>query len=258
MIDHIQEIFRFKEMIKSWTRKELRTRYKGSFLGFLWTFVNPLLQLIVYSIIFPLILRINQENYAMFMFVALIPWNFFTTSIQGACGLIVGNSSLVTKVYFPREILPISFALSGMMNMIFSYAIVFPMLAIFRIPFTWNILWLPLLIVTQTILCMGIALLFSSINVFFRDLEYFIGVALMALYFLTPIMYSLSSMPEKMRWILRLNPMTNYVELYRDVTFYGVGLDLSLYGITLLYSVLIFIVGYIVFGKLQRKFTEIL
>lgn len=258
MIDHIQEIFRFKEMIKSWTRKELRTRYKGSFLGFLWTFVNPLLQLIVYSIIFPLILRINQENYAMFMFVALIPWNFFTTSIQGACGLIVGNSSLVTKVYFPREILPISFALSGMMNMIFSYAIVFPMLAIFRIPFTWNILWLPLLIVTQTILCMGIALLFSSINVFFRDLEYFIGVALMALYFLTPIMYSLSSMPEKMRWILRLNPMTNYVELYRDVTFYGVGLDLSLYGITLLYSVLIFIAGYVVFGKLQRKFTEIL
>lgn len=258
MIEHIHEIFRFKEMIKSWTKKELRTRYKGSFLGFLWTFVNPLLQLIVYSVIFPLILRINQENYAMFMFVALIPWNFFTTSIQGACGIIVGNSSLVTKVYFPREILPISFALSGMMNMIFSYMIVFPMLALFHIPFTWNILWLPLLILSQTILCMGIALLFCSTNVFFRDLEYFVNVALMALYFLTPIMYSLSTMPEKIRWILRLNPMTNYVELYRDITFYGIGLNLPLYGVTLLYSVALFVIGYVVFEKLQKKFTEIL
>lgn len=258
MLEHIKEIFRFKEMIKSWTKKELRTRYKGSFLGFLWTFVNPLMQLMVYSFIFPLILRINQENYAMFMFVALIPWNFFTSSIQGTCGLIVWNSSLVTKVYFPREVLPISYALSGMMNMIFSYAIVFPMLAIFGIPFTWNILWLPALLIAQTILCMGIAMLFSSINVFFRDLEYFVGVALMALYFLTPIMYGLSAMPERIQWVLRLNPMTNFVEMYRDVTFYGVGLDISMFLITLLYSIVIFVVGYVVFGKLQRKFTEVL
>lgn len=258
MIEHIKEIFRFKEMIKSWTRKELRTRYKGSFLGFLWTFINPLLQLMVYSFIFPLILKMNQDNYAMFMFVALIPWNFFTSSIQGTCGLIVWNSSLVTKVYFPREILPIAYALSGMLNMIFSYAIVFPMLAIFGISFTWNILWLPILIVSQTILCMGIAMLFSSINVFFRDLEYFISVVLMALYFMTPIMYSLSSMPEKVQWLLRINPMTNYVEMYRDVTFYGRGLNLSMYFFTLFYSVVVFIIGFWVFGKLQRKFTEVL
>lgn len=258
MVEHIKEIFRFKEMIKSWTRKELRTRYKGSFLGFLWTFVNPLLQLTVYSLIFPFIMNIQQENYAMFMFVALIPWNFFTASIQGTCGLIVWNSSLVTKVYFPREILPISYALSGMMNMIFSYAIVFPMLAIFRIPFTWNILWLPILIVTQTILCMGIAMLFSSINVFFRDLEYFIGVVLMALYFLTPIMYDITVMPLRIRWILRINPMTNFVELYRDITYYGIGLNIPMYFGTLVYSIIVFVIGYIVFGKLQRKFTEVL
>ena len=99
MFDRIEEILKFREMIKSFTIRELRTRYKGSFLGFLWTFVNPLLQLLVYSLIFPFILRISEKNYAMFLFVALIPWGFFTNSVQGACNLVIGNSSFVHNSY---------------------------------------------------------------------------------------------------------------------------------------------------------------
>lgn len=257
-MEHIKEIYTYKEMIRSWTKKELKTRYKGSFLGFLWTFVNPLMQLIIYSIIFPFILKINEENYAMFLFVALVPWNYFTSCLQGSCGLIVANSNLVTKVYFPREVLPLSYSLSGLFNMIFSYVIVFPMLMIFGIKITWNILWLPILMLTQTMMCVGFALLFSSINVYFRDLEYFIGIALMALYFMTPIMYNISSMPPKMHIFLRINPMTSFVELYRDITFYGRGLNFHLYLFVLFYSLIILIIGYFVFGKLQKKFTEIL
>lgn len=258
MIEQIKEIFKFKEMIRSWTRKELRTRYKGSFLGFLWTFVNPLLQLVVYSIIFPFVMKFNQENYAMFLFVALIPWNFFTSSMQGACGLIVWNSDMVTKVYFPREVLPISFTCSGLLNMIFSYAIVFPMLIIFRVPFTWNLLWLPVLMICQTILCLGIALLVSSINVYFRDIEYLIGIGVMALYFLTPIMYDISNLPEKLQKIMYINPMTGYVLMYRDVTFNGYGVDLKTLLFSFVYSVIVLIIGYITFEKLQRRFTEVL
>lgn len=254
----MREIFRFKEMIKSWTRKELRTRYKGSFLGFLWTFVNPLLQLAVYSIIFPFVMRFSQENYAMFLFVALIPWNFFTSSMQGACGLIVWNSNMVTKVYFPREVLPISYTFSGLMNMIFSYAIVFPMLVLFKVPFTWNLLWLPVLMFCQTILCLGIALIVSSVNVYFRDIEYMIGVFVMALYFLTPIMYEMSALPSKLQMLMYLNPMTGYILMYRDVTFNGRGLSLNMLVFSFVYSVIVFIVGYFIFEKLQRKFTEVL
>ncbi len=258
MIERIHEILKFKEMIKSWTRKELKTRYKGSFLGFLWTFVNPLLQLVVYSIIFPFVMRFNQENYAMFLFVALIPWNFFTSSMQSSCGLIVWNSNMVTKVYFPREVLPISFTLSGVFNMLFSYAIVFPMLALFRVPFTWNLLWLPVLIICQSILCLGLALLVSSVNVYFRDIEYIIGIAMMALYFLTPIMYDISNLPERLQRIMFINPMTGYIIMYRDVTFNGVGVNLGMLAFSLVYSVIIFIVGAITFEKLQRRFTEVL
>jgi ABC-2 type transport system permease protein len=258
MIERLNEIYKFREMIKSWTKKELRTRYKGSFLGFLWTFVNPLLQLIVYSLIFPFIMRINQENYAMFLFVALIPWNLFTNALQGGCGLIVYNSSMVTKVYFPREVLPLSYTLSGMMNMVFSYMIVFPMLFIFRIPFTWNLLWLPVLLISQGILCLGITLLVSSINVYFRDLEYLISVGIMALYFMTPIMYDISGIPSKLQRILYFNPMTGFILLYRDITYYGNPLNFKLYAFSLGYSIIILLIGYYTFLKLQRKFTEIL
>ena len=257
-MEHLKEIYKYREMIKGWTRKELRTRYKGSFLGFLWTFVNPLMQLIIYSLIFPLILKISEENYAMFLFVALIPWNYFTTCLQGSCSLIIANTNLVTKVYFPREVLPLSYTFSGLLNMVFSYFIVFPMLIFFHIQLSWNILWLPVLMLTQTILCAGLSLLMCSVNVYFRDLEYFIGVTLMGLYFLTPIMYRLDTMPESFQRLLRINPMTNFVELYRDITFYGRGLNIQLYFASLIYSVMILLIGYFTFSKLQRKFTEIL
>jgi ABC-2 type transporter len=259
MFDRIEEILKFKEMIKSFTIRELRTRYKGSFLGFLWTFVNPLLQLLVYSLIFPFILRISEKNYAMFLFVALIPWGFFTNSLQGACNLIVGNSSLVTKVYFPREVLPITHTLSGLCNTIFSYMIVFPMLIIFRIPLTIHLLWLPLILLGQTVLNLGFSLIVSSINVFFRDLEYLISVGLMALYFMTPIMYNITILPEKYQRILLLvNPMAGYTVLYRNVMYYGMMKRPLLLIYVLLYSFLVFFVGYFVFQKLQRKFAEIL
>lgn len=258
IIERLKEIGNFKEMIKSWTVKELRTRYKGSFLGFLWTFANPLLQVIVYSLIFPFIMKSTESNYTMFLFTALVPWNYFTNAIQGSTGLFVYNSSLVTKVYFPREVLPISFALSGLMNMIFTYLIVFPMLILFRVKLTWNILWLPVLMISMTIFCLGINLFMSSVNVFFRDIEYAIGIIVMAMYFLTPIMYDISAIPQKYHRLLLINPMTGYVIMFRQVTFYGDPLNLKLFAYSLLYSVVVLIIGYATFLKLQRRFAEVL
>ena len=259
MFERIKEILKFKEMIKSFTIRELRTRYKGSFLGFLWTFVNPLLQLLVYSLVFPFILRVSEKNYTMFLFVALVPWGFFTNSVQGGCNLIVGNSSLVTKVYFPREILSITHTLSGLCNTIFSYMIVFPLLIIFKIPMTIHLVWLPLILIGQTILNLGLSLIVSSVNVFFRDLEYLVSVGLMAMYFLTPVMYNITILPGKYQKILMfLNPMAGYIILYRNIMYYGIMSRPLLLIYTLVYSVVVFFIGYYVFQKLQRKFAEIL
>ena len=259
IMNRINEILKFREMIKSFTVRELKTRYKGSFFGFLWTFINPLLQLLIYSLIFPFILRINEKNYAMFLFVALVPWGYFTNSLQGACNLIVGNSNLVTKVYFPREILPITHTLSGLCNTIFSYLIVFPMLILFKIPLTINLLWLPLILIGQTILNLGFSLIVSSVNVFFRDLEYLISVGLMALYFMTPIMYNITALPIKAQKLLLIfNPMVGYSILYRDVMDYGRTPNFKILAYSTLYSIFVLILGYSIFQKLQKKFAEIL
>lgn len=259
MFDRIEEILKFKEMIKSFTIRELKTRYKGSFLGFLWTFVNPLLQLTVYSLMFPFILKINEKNYAMFLFVGLIPWTFFTTSLQGSCNLIIGNSSLVTKVYFPREILPITYILSGLCNAIFSYTVVFPMLLFSKIPFTIFLIWLPLILIGQTILNLGFSLFFSGMNVFFRDLEYLLNVGLMAMYFMTPVMYNINILPLKIqKMLILLNPMAGYIILYRDIMYYGKEPNLKIVGYSFFYSISVFFIGYFMFQKLQKKFAEIL
>src|SRR5665647_3718938 len=119
MFNAIKEIFCYREMLRNMVRKDLRTRYKGSFLGFLWTFINPLLQLLVYTAIFSTIMRINIDKFSMFLFVALLPWIFFSTSIQASTSIIISNKELVKKIYFPRVVLPISVVVSNLMNLIF-------------------------------------------------------------------------------------------------------------------------------------------
>lgn len=257
-VNRIREIWNYREMLKGLVIKDLRTRYKGSFLGFLWTFISPLLQVIVYSVIFPYLLRNTVKNYTMFLFVAQVPWNFFTNSVLGSCGLFVYNSDLVTKVYFPREVLPMSNAIGGLCNMCFGYMVVLVLLLVFGIRLTWNVMWLPFLFILQTVLCTGLALLFSSINVYFRDIEHLTSIAIMALYFATPIMYELSVMPEKVQRLLMLNPMTGFIMNYRNVLIYGIGVDFSILAYPAAFSFAIFVIGMLVFDRLQKGFTEVL
>jgi ABC-2 type transport system permease protein len=245
-------------MIKSFVRKELRTRYKGSFLGFLWTFLNPLAQLSVYALIFPHIMRVREDNYAMFLFVALVPWGYFAGTLTGGCGVIIANSSLVDKVYFPREILPLAFSLSGLLNLCFVFMIVLPALVFFGRPLTGNVLWLPALLFIHAVLCTGISFIVSAVNVYFRDLEQIIGLAAMALYFMTPVMYPAGLLPEKIRAVLSFNPMFGLILSYRDVLFYGKPPDWPMLVYPAAASALIFVFGFCLFNKLQRKFTEIL
>ena len=258
MIKRIGEILRFKEMLKRFVRKELRTRYKDSFLGFLWTFINPLAQLAVYALIFPHILRIREDNYALFLFVALVPWGYFTGTLTGGCGVVLANGSLVSKVYFPREILPLAFSLSGLLNLCFVFMIVLPALVLFGMPLTGNILWLPLLLFIQAVFCAGISFVVSSVNVYFRDLEQIAGIAAMALYFMTPVMYPADLLPAKIRAVLSFNPMFGLILSYRAVLFYGKAPDWPALVYPAAASAFVFVFGFCLFDRLQRNFTEIM
>ncbi len=257
-ISEIKDIYNYRTMVKSIINKDLRTRYRGSFLGFLWTFVNPLIQLIIYSIVFPYLLRMQIENYAMFMFVCLIPWIFFSSTVVGSCSLILNNANIVTKIYFPRVILPISFTLSGLVNMLLSYLIVIPMLYFFDIKITFYLLWLIPLFLLLTLLAMGFAMFFSAMNVYFRDIEHVLGVFMLGLYFFTPVLYSLDIFPTEVQHWFYYNPLTSIMLSIRSVAMYGSNPDFNMLIYPIFFTVVMLLIGYTTFNKLQRKFAEMI
>ena len=175
MIKQVKEIYQYREMLKNMVKKDLRTRYKGSVLGFLWTFVNPLLQLVVYTVIFSNIMRMNIDKFHMFLFVALLPWIFFSTSLQVSTTSVIANKELVKKIYFPRTILPLSVVVANLMNFIFSFAILFPALIISGIGISSAVIWIPLVLLVEFELALAFSILFAGLNVYFRDLEHLLG-----------------------------------------------------------------------------------
>lgn len=256
MIENIKELYKYREMLKNLVRKDLRTRYKGSVLGFLWTFINPLLQLVVYTLVFSTIMRMNINKYSMFLFTALLPWIFFSSSIQVGAGSIVANKDLIKKVYFPREIIPISIVNSGLMNLLFGFMILFPALILFKIKFTVSLIYLPLVILVEYIFTLAFALLFSAVNVYFRDLEHILGIVIMAWFYFTPIVFPVEMVPVKYIKLFFLNPMTSIIIDFRNILYSGKPPDLSILGISLAASILLLIFSYNVFIVLQKNFAE--
>ena len=251
-----REIYAYREMFKNMVKRNLRTRYKASFFGFFWTFINPLLQLVVYSIVFSTIMRMNVEHYPMFLFVVLLPWIFFASTTQEAANLIVSNSNIIKKVYFPREILPLASATAGLVNLGLSFPIAFIALLFSHIPLTWSILALPLVMGIEFVFTLGVSLVLAAVNVYFRDVEHIWGIVMMAWFYLTPIVYPLNVAPAKYLKYLFLNPMVTLMEAYRDILYYGVFPYFPGLGMFALMSFLVFIFGYLVFKRLSRGFAE--
>lgn len=256
MLGTIRELYQYREMLKNLVAKELRQRYKGSVLGFLWTFLNPLLMLVIYSIVFSTIMRINIKNYSMFLFVGLLPWTFFSTSVLISAGSIVNNANLIKKIYFPREVLPIAVAFTGLINYLLSLLILIPALIVFKIKITAAVFVLPLIIVLQLMMVLGFAFLVSSLNIYFRDLEHILGVFMTAWFYITPIIFPLQMVPEKFLWLVNLNPVAPLMLAYQDIFYYGVFPKWQSLTYVLLFSLAILFAGIIIFGRLKRNFAE--
>ena len=251
-----KKIYNYRELLKTNVKKEIRGRYKNSFLGILWSFLNPLLQLLVYSVIFGALLAGGDETYPIYICVALIPWTYFTTAISQAAFTVIGNSDIIKKVYFPREILPISVVTSGAVNFVISTIIILAFVIFSGVGLSWYIVLYPFILLIQYILLLGIGFIVSSVTVYFRDLEHIIGVILMAAFYGTPIVYRLSDLPANLQVIMQLNPMTHLINAYRDIFYYHQMPDMKILLILLGGSVLLTIIGYFIFKKLQKGFAE--
>lgn len=253
----LNEIWQYRTMISSLVYKDLHGRYKGSFLGFLWTFINPLLQLLVYSIVFSVIIRMGIENYGLFLFVALIPWMFLSSSIVNGSNCIIANSNLVCKIYFPREVLPISVVNSNFINMLYSFIIVIVAVLIYGDNHVFvNWLYLPLLFIIEYMIVLGITLIVASITVYFRDFAHILNILVTAWQFLTPVLYPISMVPKEYQNLFELNPMTNIITAYREVLFYNNAPDIFILFKAFVYGLVLMVLGFVIFGKLKKGFAE--
>lgn len=244
-------------MIISLVRKDLRGRYKGSVLGFLWTFINPLLQLAVYTLVFSILLRNNIDKYYLFLFVALVPWIFFSGSLTTGSVSILSQKDMVKKIYFPREVLPISYVTSCFVNMLFSFIIIFVVVFISGTGFSLRALaLLPFVMIVEYIFALGVTFLSSAITVYFRDLEHILGIISMAWLYLTPIMYSVDIIPDKYLTLFMLNPMTPIIVAYRDIIYYKQVPQISTLLHALLFGIITLLIGWFIFEKLKRHFAE--
>jgi len=256
MFKQLREVFAYKQMLISTVKKDLRSRYRGSILGFLWTFINPLMQLVVYSVVFKRLMRSTEENYAMFVFTALLPWLYCVSSIQASTTCIVSNSNLVKKIYFPRMILPISVSTTSLINYILGLVIVFPALIITGVKLTPYALLMPVIMAVQFIFVTGLCMMLSAFYVYFRDLEHIIGIVTMVWFYLTPVLYNINMFDASFRKILELNPMTQIVMAYRNVLMYGTHPNITGFlGVTGV-SVVVFLMGAFIFSRLQGNFAE--
>lgn len=258
MIKDFKAVLDYREMLKTTVSKELRARYKGSVLGFLWTFLNPLLQLLVYSITFRYVMRISVPgvNYTLYLFSGLVPWTCFSASLLMGTNVIVANSNLIKKIHFPRLILPISSVLGNLVNLLLTLCILLPVLWLSGYGINMNYLYLPVVIALLGLLALGFVLILSGLNVYFRDLEHLLSVLLTAWMYMSPIIYSSDTIPTGAYAFFKMNPMFPVVRAFQDILLYNIApnplglLYLASFGILLLF------VGYASFARMQRRFAE--
>lgn len=267
VLARLRELIRYRDLIRNLVVSEVKTRYKNSVLGFVWSLLNPLAMMAVYSVVFG-ILWPNQQvtNYPIFLLCGLLPWNFFSASVVSSINSVVANSNLVKKVYFPREVLPIASVLAQLVNFLLALIVLFAVLIVFRTNFSPWLWTLPLIILIQTCFSLGIVLVLSTLQVFYRDTQLVMEVVMLAWFFLTPVLYRATQLPESypiagfdlpvQRMLYILNPMASLINVYRDLLYNGYRTDIDFFVRTALTALLALGFGYWFFTRYSDRFGE--
>ena len=252
-----KNLYNYRELLKTNVKKDIRGRYKGSFLGILWSFLNPLLQVVVYWIVFPYLFGrgVTGENYLIYLITGIIPWTFFMTSVNMGTSSIKANGGIIKKVYFPREIMPISVTTSALVNFFISCIIIIIFCICSGVGISWYILLVPVIAIVQYIFTLGCIFILSAVDVYIRDIEYIVNFILSLAFYATPVLYE-TSMFAKWEWVLNLNPLTHLLNAYRAIFYSKTMPDLTMVGIVFIISVVLCFVGYKIFKRLERGFAE--
>ncbi len=261
MLANLRELFRCRGLIETLVVRELKARYRGSVLGFFWSFVNPLLLLLVYSFVFSVVLpgfRGDLEPYALFLFCGLLPWTWFSSALLESSNALIMNGNLINKVQFPAEVLPIVAVLSNMVHFFLALPVLGGFLLFYSAPLRLaELVWFPVVILVQLILSLGLGLLLSALTVHFRDLKDLLANLLTLWFFCTPIIYPMSMLPANGRFLMNLNPFAHLAISYQEILFYDGPFGHWKWLLALLVaSVGVFAVGYMLFDRLRDSFAE--
>lgn len=272
LVDRLAELWQFRHLVRNLVIRDIKVRYKNSVLGFFWSLVTPLLMMLVFWVVFGMWMGQSYEAYHVFVLVAILPWNWFSASVAGGTQSIVGNAALINKVYFPREALPISLVLSEGANFLLALPVLILIIVLAGIPLTVHALWLPVIILIQAAFALGMVFLLATANVFYRDTGLIMDVALLAWFFLTPVVYPMSNLEtmtvalgpyevSAMRLSYILNPMASLVSSYRVILYGSLEgppgpPDLFFLGRTALTALGVLVLGYWVFHRHSGAFGE--
>lgn len=260
MIGFIRDLYTYRSMIYNLVKRDLRGRYKGSILGFLWNFVLPLMQILVYIAVFTIVFKQNIEDYYVYLIVGMIPWTMFSDSISGGAGSVVDNSQLVTKIYFPRTVIPVSIVISKFVNFLISMVFVIAVIFIGGHGFdAAAAATVPIAVLFLFMFSLGLAVLLAAANVYLRDVQYLITVILMMWIWLTPIMYVQDFIDnDAFRLLLDFNPMTYIIGLFQDALYWEAVPSMERFLICFAESAVMMVAGFWIYQKVSPDFAEVM
>jgi len=252
-------LWQHRELLYEMVSREIKARYKQSILGYFWVILNPLAQMVVMTIVFSYIMRIPSLGvpYAIFLYCGLLPWTFFVNALSSATNSLVDNASLIKKIYFPREVFPLAAVIAKIIDLILASTLFILLMIVYHQPFTFNILWVLIIFPAQFVFTLGLSLLFSTFNLFYRDIQYLLSLILMLWMYLTPVIYPVDIVPARFRFIFAMNPMSVLINAYREVILaHGIP-NLAHLGLAYLVSLVTLFISYKIFKKLEGVFADV-
>ena len=260
MLRDLRILYEYRELLWMWTLRTIKVRYKQSLLGTAWAILQPLSMMLIFTAVFSFFIKVPTEGipYPVFSYTALLPWTFFATSITFGVPSLVNNMNLVTKVYFPREIIPIAAVAASFVDFLVASTAFLGMMALFRVPLFSTVVLIPAILIIQGLLALGVNLFASAINVFYRDVRFVVPLGIQLWMYVTPIIYPVTLVPKRLRILYMLNPMAGIIEGYRQVILRGQWPDFRYLGLAALVSAAVFVLGYRVFKRLEMDFADII
>ncbi len=254
----LKSLWAYRELLYFLTWRDLKVRYKQTLLGAAWAIIQPLFTMIIWTIFFGILAKIPSDGipYPLFAFAGLVPWTFFSNAVNHSGNSLVGSANLITKVYFPRMIIPGAAVAAGLVDMAVAFGMLVVLMIYFRVALTLNVLMLPALVALITLLAIGVGMWMSALNVKYRDIRYALPFAINLLMFATPIIYPVTLLPAAWRWVLKLNPLTGIIGGYRSALF-GSPFDWPAIAISTFITIALLVFAAFYFRRMERTFADI-